>query len=242
MSKTTRLIVSQSMKAPVIEAYKTLRTNIQFSNIDDNIKVIMVTSTVQGEGKSATSANLAISIAQSGKKVLLIDCDLRRSSLHRIFHILNSKGLTNVLVEDADYKEFCNTVSVPNLKVLTGGPKPPNPSEQLGSEKMKTFLEEIHDEYDYIILDAPPVLPVSDALVLAHVTHGVVFVLQHGEVEYDAAKTAINSLKNVGAKILGVVLNKVPIESLGSQGYYYYYDNESEQASKLGAKLRKVFK
>jgi capsular exopolysaccharide synthesis family protein len=149
MSKTTRLIVNQSMKAPVIEAYKTLRTNIQFSNIDDNIKVIMVTSTVQGEGKSATSANLAISIAQSGKKVLLIDCDLRRSSLHRIFHILNSKGLTNVLVEDADYKEFCNTVSVPNLKVLTGGPKPPNPSEQLGSEKMKTFLEKIHDEYDY---------------------------------------------------------------------------------------------
>ena len=121
--RTTRLIGSPSIKAPVTEAYKTLRTNIQYSNLDNNLKVILVTSSTQSEGKTSTSSNLAISMAQSDKKVLLIDCDLRRSNVHKLFHILNVKGLTNVLAENMDYHEILNSVGIPNLDILTSGPK-----------------------------------------------------------------------------------------------------------------------
>ena len=182
--RTTRLIGSPSIKAPVTEAYKTLRTNIQYSNLDNNLKVILVTSSTQSEGKTSTSSNLAISMAQSDKKVLLIDCDLRRSNVHKLFHILNVKGLTNVLAENMDYHEILNSVGIPNLDILTSGPKPPNPSEILGSTRMEAFMERVSKEYDVIILDAPPILPVADAMVLSKLAMSIrILLYSEGEGE-----------------------------------------------------------
>lgn len=212
MLKSTKLISNLSMRAPIAEAYKTLRTNIQFSSLDKEIKVILVTSSTPAEGKSTTASNLAITMAQSEKKVLLIDCDLRKPSIHRAFSLLNSKGLTNVLVEGLDYQSICNTAGIPNLEVLTSGPKPPNPSELLGTAKMETFLEMVSHDYDLVILDAPPILPVTDAAVLSQFVDGVVFVIAYGVTPYEIVIRAKENLEKVNAKILGTVLNNTPIK------------------------------
>lgn len=226
MLKSTKLISNMSMKAPIAEAYKTLRTNIQFSSLDKQTKVIMVTSTSPSEGKSTTASNLAITMAQSDKKVLLIDCDLRKPSIHRAFNLLNTKGLTNVLVEDLDYRDICNTVGVPNLEILTTGPKPPNPSELLGTVKMETFIGMVSQDYDMVIIDTPPVLPVTDAAVLCRVVDGVIFVVDYGQTTFDMAIIAKETLDKVNAKIIGTVINKVPTKGLGRYNYYYYYNDE----------------
>lgn len=225
MCKTTRLIFSPSMKAPVVEAYKMLRTNIQFSNFDDKLKVILVTSSMQEEGKSTISSNLAISMAQTGKKVLLVDCDFRRPSIHNAFHILNVKGLTNVLVEKLDFHAISNSVGIPNLEVLTSGPKPPNPSELLGSTRMETFINNVSKEFDFVILDAPPVLPVTDAMVMTKLVDGVIFVLKYGHVPREMAIKAKESLEMVGAKILGAVINSIPGKNMGYYRNYVYEEN-----------------
>ena len=230
--RTTRLIGSPSIKAPVTEAYKTLRTNIQYSNLDNNLKVILVTSSTQSEGKTSTSSNLAISMAQSDKKVLLIDCDFRRSNVHKVFHILNVKGLTNVLAENLDYHEILNSVGLPNLDILTSGPKPPNPSEILGSTRMEAFIKKVSEEYDVIILDAPPILPVADSMVLSRLADGIILVTEYGKTTYETAMRAKESVEKVGAKILGTVINSIPIDAKGG-GYYYYSDEEFEDKSKL---------
>ena len=230
--RTTRLIGSPSIKAPVTEAYKTLRTNIQYSNLDNNLKVILVTSSTQSEGKTSTSSNLAISMAQSDKKVLLIDCDFRRSNVHKVFHILNVKGLTNVLAENLDYHEILNSVGLPNLDILTSGPKPPNPSEILGSARMEAFIKKVSEEYDVIILDAPPILPVADSMVLSRLADGIILVTEYGKTTYETAMRAKESVEKVGAKILGTVINSIPIDAKGG-GYYYYSDEEFEDKSKL---------
>lgn len=225
-NRTTRLIGSPSVKAPVEEAYKTLRTNIQYSNLDNDLKIILVTSTSPEEGKTSTSSNLAISMAQSDNKVLLIDCDLRKPSVHKAFHILNIKGLTNVIAENMDYHEILNSVGIPNLDILTSGPTPPNPSELLGSTRMQVFIKKVLEEYDVIILDSPPVLPVSDAMVLSQLADRVIFVTRYGKTTYDEAENAKQGMENVGAKILGAVMNDIPIDAEGGGYYYYSYGEE----------------
>ena len=227
MLKSSKLLNSSQFKAPIAEAYKTLRTNIQFSSLDNPIRAILVTSTAPAEGKSTTAANLAISMAQSDKRVLLVDCDFRKPSLHRAFNIINVKGLTNVLVEDLPYTEIANDVGIRNLQLLTSGPKPPNPSELLGSAKMKLFLDTLREDYDMIILDTPPILPVTDAAVLSRVVDGCILVLSYGLTNYEMAYRAKESLQKVGAKILGTVINNIPPRSQGYSYYYYYYDNEN---------------
>lgn len=234
MADSKVIITNESLKSPIAEAYKTLRTNIQFSGLDKELKVIMVTSGQQSEGKSTTAANLAITMAQTDKKVLLIDCDLRRPSLHRAFSILNVKGLTNVLVQDLDYKEICNTVGVKNLEVLTSGPKPPNPSELIGTLKMESFLSEVSSEYDTIIIDAPPVLPVTDAVVLSRLVDGLVLVAAYGVTTYEAAQDSKEALEKVGAKILGVVINGYPFEKSGGRYASYYEDVNDTTKKKRG--------
>ena len=241
MSKPSRLLFSPSMKAPVIEAYKILRTNIQFSNVDDNLKVILVTSSSQQEGKSTVSCNLAISMAQANNKVLLVDCDLRRPSIHRNFHLLNVKGLTNVLAEKIDYREISNVVGVPRLEVLTSGPKPPNPSELLGSARMEAFIQSASNQYDFIILDAPPVLPVTDAMVLSKLADGVIFVIKYGHVPRDKAKSAVESLERIGTKFLGAVINDIPEKGIGYYGNEYYEEDMTEEKD-LGSKLKRVLR
>ncbi|HCS72264.1 MAG TPA: hypothetical protein DIW17_00100 [Clostridiales bacterium] len=231
--RSPRLATGAATRAPVTEAYKTLRTNIQFSNVDNNLKVLMVTSTSKDEGKSSTAANLAVSIAQSNKKVLLIDCDLRSSIVHRIFHLLNEKGLTNILVGEAEPSSIVNSGGISNLHIISAGPKPPNPSELLGSTRMQAFLQQAAEIYDMIILDAPPIMPVSDALVLSKYTDGVVYVVGYGDIAREMVIRAKTDLEKVGAKILGSVINDIPLDTLVGYGsYYYYYGSDSDGKGK----------
>ncbi|MCM8901696.1 CpsD/CapB family tyrosine-protein kinase [Caldicoprobacter algeriensis] len=223
MLKSTKLVTHTDPKSPIAEAYRILRTNIEFSSTDRKIKVILVTSSGPAEGKSTTAANMAIAMAEANRRVLLIDCDLRKPSIHRMFGLVNIKGLTNILVEGLEYSEITNVTEVENLEVITSGPKPPNPSELLGSQRMKEFLDKVREDYDVIIIDTPPVLPVTDAAVLSQYVDGVVLVAGYGLTTFDAAVQAKASLQKVNARILGVVLNGVPTDKRGGYYYYYYY-------------------
>lgn len=210
-------------KSPVAEAYRILRTNIEFSSTDRKIKVILVTSSGPAEGKSTTAANTAIAMADANRRVLLIDCDLRKPAIHRMFGLVNIKGLTNILVEGIEYSDITNVTEVENLEIITSGPKPPNPAELLGSRRMKEFLDRVREDYDVVIIDAPPVLPVTDAAVLSQYVDGVILVAGYGVTTFEAAAQAKASLQKVNARILGVVLNGVPVDRGGGYYYYYYY-------------------
>ena len=223
VSRIDNLIINEDVKTPIGEAYRTIRTNIQFSMPKGQLRTMLITSSTPEEGKSTTTSNLAITMAESGNRVLLIDADLRKSVVHKMFQLPNLKGLTNVLAEDLDYREILRSTKVKGLDILTGGPKPPNPSELLGSDKMRTFLESLKKDYDIIILDTPPVLPVTDAAILASLVDGVVLVSSYGQTTFEGLARAKVQLENVDAKILGVILNKVPASKRGGHYYYYYY-------------------
>lgn len=224
MKSSDSLIINESIKSPIGEAYRTIRTNIQFSMPKGQLKSILITSSMPEEGKSTTTANLAITMAESGNRVLLIDADLRKSSIHKLFAVSNLKGLTNVLAEDVNYRELIKPGVAKGLDVLPGGPKPPNPSELLGSQKMRDLMEQMKEDYDVVVLDTPPVLPVTDAAILASLVDGVVLVAAYGRATFDGLTQAKVQLENVGSKILGVILNQVPQSKRGGHYYYYYYD------------------
>lgn len=225
-----KLVVQQNPKSPVSEAYRTLRTNIQFASLDKDIKTIVITSSGPKEGKSTTSSNLALTLAENSKKVILIDCDLRKPSVHRYFGISNKVGLSNLLVEDLSQEDVIVKYSE-NLSILPCGTIPPSPADILSSHKMKTFIEELKYQYDIILLDTPPVIAVTDAQLLAAVADGVLLVASSGEVEKEAICRAKDLLEHVNANILGVVLNKVEIKNRRghSYGYYYYYGGEKKE-------------
>lgn len=179
-----------------------------------------------GEGKSTTAANLAIVYAQSDKKVLLIDGDLRKPTMHKTFNLSNRWGLTSLLTGKVTINEVIRETQIDNLEVLAAGPIPPNPSEILSSKKMEDLLEELKGKYDMIIMDTPPVLAVTDAQILSTKCDGVVLVLTSGRVKRDFAIKAKANLDHVNARILGVVLNNV--DAKNSENYYYYYYGNSE--------------
>lgn len=212
------VISLKNPKSVAAEAFRTLRTNIQFSSLDEEIKTMIVTSTQPGEGKSTVMVNLAVTIAQSGKRVVLLDCDLRKPSIHKKLGMTNSEGITSVLSQEKSLEEAMKLMNVPNLCVITSGPIPPNPAELLGSKKMKAFLKELEDHFDIILIDAPPVLAVTDAQILANLAQGVIFVTSYGQTEKLAVVRAKELVEKVGGKILGVVVNKVPNDS---RSYYY---------------------
>ena len=219
----SELITLSDPKSPVSEAFRTIRTNIMFSSLDAPLKKLLITSPSPNDGKSTIAANLAIVLAQAGKKVLVIDLDLRKPTVHKKFGVENIKGFTNFLLGDAKLEDIVKTVAgIPNLYILTSGPLPPNPAELLGSQKMKKILEQLKDEYDVVVIDSPPVIPVTDAALLASIVDGVVLVLSQGQTRIDMAQKAVEQLKNVGARILGTVLNNVNTNG-GSYYYYYYY-------------------
>lgn len=209
-------------KSPVSEAFRTLRTNIQFSSIDKPIRSMVITSSTPGEGKSTVSINIAATIAQSGKKVLLVDADLRKPVLNKVFHMDGTRGLTNILVENVGFEEvmFCHP-DIEGLYVLSSGPIPPNPAELLGSNKMKSFVDNIVDKFDMVIFDSPPIGMVTDSAILSTLVDGTILVCSVGETDIDVAKMAKESLEKVNANILGVVLNKVPMN--GGRYYKYHY-------------------
>ena len=215
------LISLKNPKSRASEAYRTLRTNIQFSSLDEEIKSIVVTSSGPGEGKSTTMANLAITIAQSGKKVILVDCDFRKPTIHKKFGLTNSQGLINILAQDKKFEDIIITTDVNNLYVMTSGPVPPNPAELLGTKKMKSLLNELTKIFDMVLIDAPPVLAVTDAQILSTIANGTIIVAAYGQSDKRALLQAKEHIEKVGGKILGVVINKIPEQGNGYYGKYY---------------------
>lgn len=223
------LVAFKNPKSRAAEAFRTLRTNIQFSGLDDSLSSIVVTSSGPSEGKSTVLINLAITIAQSGKKVLVIDCDLRRPTVHKKLGLPNAEGLTNLLIQDKEsFDEVVLTTKVPNLSALTSGPTPPNPAELLGTKRMKSIIRQLTGSFDMVLIDAPPVIAVTDAQILATIAEGTLIVTSYGATEKFGLVKTKELLDKVGAKVLGVVINKVPEKS---EHYYYgkYYNSYYKQ-------------
>ncbi|MBM7690770.1 capsular exopolysaccharide synthesis family protein [Peribacillus deserti] len=219
--QTKRKLVTQiSPKSPISEQYKTIRTNIQFSAIDEEMQTLLITSPGPGEGKSTTVANLAVVFAQAGKKVLLVDSDLRKPTAHYTFSFTNTFGLTNVLTKQMSFEKAVKVSDVENLDILTSGPIPPNPAELLGSKIMGELMGKLKGMYDIILFDTPPILAVTDAQVLSNMCDGVIMVVSSGRTEKEMAVKAKEHLLGVQAKIAGVVLNNKDIKE---SSYYYYY-------------------
>lgn len=217
------LITYVDPKSPISEQYRTIRTNIEFSSVDTEIKTLMVTSPGPAEGKSTTAANMAVVFAQQAKKVLLVDTDLRKPTVHYTFNQNNTIGLTSVLSKQKTLSEAVKLTDQPYLSVLTSGPIPPNPAELLGSKTMEQFLGEAKEEYDVVLFDTPPVLAVTDAQILANRTDGVLLVVYSGKTEMEEATKAKDLLTAAKGKLLGMVLNH---KKLQSSDYYYYYGNK----------------
>ncbi|MGM0877132.1 MAG: CpsD/CapB family tyrosine-protein kinase [Bacillota bacterium] len=218
ISNRRSLITLEHPKFHVSEQYRTIRTNIQFSSIDKEVNSLVVVSPNAGEGKSTTAANIAVVFAQQGKKVLLVDVDLRKPTVHYTFQLENFVGFTNVFTKQVKLEDAIKPTKEENLFVLTSGPIPPNPSEMLASSTMKEFLATIQDKYDLVVFDAPPVTAVTDGVVLANQVDGVLLVVRSGETDIKTIKKSKNLLANVNAKLLGVVLNGMERESTP---YYY---------------------
>ncbi|MEC0180263.1 CpsD/CapB family tyrosine-protein kinase [Paenibacillus peoriae] len=204
-----QLVTSLHAQSFVSEEYRMLRTNIQFSSVDEPIEVMMVASAQAGEGRTVTISNLAVTYAQEGKKVLVMDMDLRRSSLHHMFGLLNHTGLTRVLANQQAWQDVVQETGIDQLHAITAGPNPPNPSEMLSSRKMKALLVELKEHYDVILMDTPPLLSFPDGLIVSAMCDGVILVVQAGKVKKDVVKKAKAHLERVKARILGVVLNNV---------------------------------
>lgn len=227
----SNLIVQEKPKSPISEAYRTLRTNLQFASFDKEMKVIVITSSGPQEGKSTTVSNLALAFAETSKKVLLVDCDLRRPTIHKKFNISNKIGLSNILAENLDPKRTISMYSE-NLYLLPSGTIPPSPAEMLSSSRMKNFVQDMSKVYDIILVDSPPILAVTDAQILSSIADGVLIVASSGQVEREAITKAKDLLEKVNAHIIGVVLNKVEVKGNNNYGYYYYYSNEGEVKKK----------
>lgn len=209
----------------IAEAMRELRTNIQFMDVDNPPRIIVVTSPLPGDGKSTTASNLAITLAASGQRVVLIDGDLRRPMLGKIFGLVEGAGLTDVLAGRAEIVDVAQRMGNGNLLVVGAGKIPPNPSEVLGSERMRELLETISREA-FVVVDAPPLLPVTDAAVLAHSAHGAVVVATVGKTTYEVLGKALGNLERAGARALGIVLNRVPRKGSGAAYYGYQYHGD----------------
>jgi len=209
-------------RSPAAEAYRTLRTNIEFAAVEAPVRAILVTSSVPGEGKTTTAANLAAVFAQAGKRTVLVDCDLRKPGVHRIFGLPNATGLTTMLRnERAELADVAQSTEQESLRVVTTGPLPPNPAELVRSERMRAALGRIAAEADYVIVDSPPLQAVTDAAILSTLVDGTLLVVDAGRTRSGAVRSGREALAKVGARVLGVTLNRL---SESMSGAYYYYD------------------
>ena len=209
-------------KSVISEQYREIRTNIEYSNVDQNTKTILVTSSDKNEGKTTTVSNLAVSFANLNKKVLIIDCDLRNPSIHKMFRLNNIYGLTDILAKDRAVDKCIQETELKNLYVLTAGAIPPNPAEILSSDKMKNLIENLKNVYDYIFIDTPPIGLVTDAGALSSFIDGVVLVVKSESIEKKYLEETKKKLDAVDARILGAILNSYKSEQKDYDYYSYY--------------------
>lgn len=230
------LIIVEKPNSTFSEEIKKVRTNLQFSSVNDDMKVIMITSSIPGEGKSFVSANLAGAFAQSQENVLLIDCDLRKGRIKHLFGLANTKktgGLSNLLINKnwkEEYAKYIKKTKVENLFVITSGAFPPNPSELLASRRFEELLEEFKEKFDVIILDCPPITGLNDSLVLASRADASILVAKYRKTSIELLEKSKKALENVGVKLAGVILNQIDAKE---RNYYYggYYSEDDEGRS-----------
>ena len=229
-------IVDKLPKSITAESYRSLRTNIQYSSIDKQVKTLVVTSSNAGEGKSTVAGNLAYTFFQSGKRVVIIDCELRKPSLHRKFNVSNEVGLTDVLVGTSELNKVMKKID-DSLYLLTTGTLPPNPAEIIGSNTMENFLDECKINFDYIILDTPPILPVTDSKLLAIKADATVLVVRSEISKLKHVSQAFKELGKVNANVIGTILNDVEVHS-----ERLYYNNSTKSKKSKIYSLRKLIK
>ncbi len=232
-------ITSKMPKSISAEAYRSLRTSIKFSSVDKPIKTIVVTSSIPGEGKSTISGNLAITLSQSGARVLLIDCDLRKPSIHKKFGIVNELGLTDVLVDECNLKDVTQKIDE-YLFMITAGTIPPNPSEIVGSNSMEDLIKELSLSFDYIVMDTPPVIPVTDPLLLAAKADATIIVVRARKTKEKIIRQTYDELMKVNSNIIGSVLNDS--ETKTNNGYYEYYADEDKWSRHKRRRAKKLKK
>jgi len=222
------LVTLSNPRSPISEAYRTLRTNLQFVSLDKPLQSLLVTSPGAEEGKSTMLANLGIAMAQSERKVILVDCDLRHPTLHQLFGLAHKRGLTTMMVEEAAMSDPpLQETSVPGLWLLASGPLPPSPSDLLGSRRMDRVLDALKERADVVLLDSPPVVAVSDAAILATKVDGVLLVVSAGQTKRDSVQAAKAKLQKVNANLLGAVLMNVALDA-SLERYYHTSPEENE--------------
>lgn len=225
------LITLKHPRSPIAEAYRVLRTNLRFSGIENPAGALLVTSAGPGEGKTTTAANLAVALAQGGKRVVLVDTDLRRPTLHKIFGLPNEVGLSSMFLEDGTTLEtVLQPTGVEGLSVITSGPLPPNPAEVLDSKQMSKVLTNLRAQADMLILDSPPALAVADASILGSRCSGAILVVDAGHTRTDVSRRAVETLHKTNVKVLGIVLNKLSTRRASGYYYYYYYYSSKDRA------------
>lgn len=244
------LITYQDPKSPISEIFKTLRTNIQFMNAKGSLKTILVTSSMSGEGKSWVSSNLAVAFAQAGKKVILVDADMRKGRQYSIFGISPKPGLSNYLsgveingdtTKSDDLLKYLQRTEIDNLCVITAGNIPPNPSELLMTTRMIQLLEDLKQLCDIVIIDGTPSRLVTDAIIISRLVDSTIIVTKSGETNKNDLKTVVDNINNVGGKILGVVVNQIPM-SAKKYGEKYYYASTSLDTPRPNKTTANVYK
>ncbi len=235
-----KLVSAVQSRSPIAEAYRLLRTNLEFSAIGGSLRTLLVTSSSPGEGKSTTAANLAIVLAQAGKQVILVDTDLRRPSLHKFFQRTNVRGFTTALLQQSDVSldDCLLPTNITNLRLLPSGPLPPNPAELLASPRMAELVQELKTQSDIILFDSPPLLAVTDATLLGRIADGALLVVLTASTRASALRRACEQLAQSGSRLLGVVLNKVTTTRNGyyNDYYHYYYYGEDQKRKQRGSK------
>lgn len=224
-----KLVALHHKKSPATEAFRTIRTNLQFMSPDKELKVIMVTGSEAGIGKSTVASNLALTFSMTGQKTLLIDTDMRKPMLHKLFDLPNFQGLSSYLAGDQDeIEDLIQECKHSGTFLLPAGPIPPNPSEMLNSKKMEDLIKKCKKENAITIIDAPPLLPVTDALLLSQKVDGVIMVAETNQTKKEVFTKGIERLQQVNANILGTILNKYPVNKSSYYTYenYYYYGEE----------------